>query len=124
VLAERFLAGERPLTQGQLAQMLSVPPRLCGSILTRLNELDFVSEACPPGSSRCRYQMGRAADTLSVAEVLSKMRAFGEELPLQKNLKQVQVSLEVCESLEKMEKEGLAGMTLRELCERGSGEKG
>lgn len=118
VLAERFMRGESPLSQGELAQMLAVPPRLCGSILSRLNGLGFVSEVCPPGSSRCRYQLGRAADTLCLAEVMRKMRSIGEELPLRSDLKQVQVSLEICDSLEKMEQEGLAGLTLQELCER------
>lgn len=118
VLADRFMVGESPLSQGQLAQMLSVPPRLCGSILSRLNDLGFVSEACPPGGRRCRYQLGRAADRLSIAEVIKKMRTFGAEVPLRADLKQVQVSLEICSSLERMEDEGLAGLTLRELCLR------
>lgn len=123
VLAERFLQGLKPLTQGELAEMLALPPRLCGSVLTRLNALGFISEACPAISSRCCYQLGRAADTLSVAEVLQKIRSFGEELPLSADLAQVQVSLEVCDSLEKMEEEGLAGLTLRELCERSGSRK-
>ncbi|HKJ05218.1 MAG TPA: YihY/virulence factor BrkB family protein [Geopsychrobacteraceae bacterium] len=118
VLAERFIKGDSPLSQGELAQLLVLPPRLCGSVLTRLDALGFVSEACPPGSSRCRYQLGRAADTLPVMEILQKLRSYGEELPLQAELKQVQVALEVYASLEKMEQEGLAGMTLRELCLR------
>lgn len=123
VLTDRFMVGESPLSQGQLAQMLAVPPRLCGSILSRLNDLGFVCEACPPGGRRCRYQLGRAADTLSIAEVLKKMRTFGEEIPLRPELKQVQVSLDICQSLERMENEGLGGLTLRELCLRNGDEK-
>jgi membrane protein len=118
VLADRFLRGEKPLTQGELAQLLTVPPRLCGTILSRLMALGFVSEACPPASRRCRYQLGRAADTLSAAEIVLKMRRFGEELPLRPDLKQVQVSLDLCDALANLEQGELAAVTLRDLCLR------
>lgn len=123
VLAERFMRGDSPLSQGQLAQLLAVPPRLCGTILARLNALGFVAEACSPGSNRCRYLLGRDADVLTVTEVIRRMRGQGEELPLSTEHHQVRVSLEVCDSLARIEQEGLAGLTLRELCERNGSEK-
>lgn len=77
-LAARFSRGERPLSNEQLSKYLFIPPRLCRSIVHVLLKLGFVTEISTL-SGRCQYQLGRAADELSLATILKEMGDCGEE---------------------------------------------
>jgi membrane protein len=113
-LADRFSRGEAPLSQEKLAELLFIPARLCRNILTLLVSVGFVSEVS--GSmGRFRYQLGRSADNLSIAELLKTMRDKGEEVLHLRQYPQTLVALEVCQEMDKLLNDGLQGRTLKEL---------
>ncbi|MDT8421069.1 MAG: YihY/virulence factor BrkB family protein [Desulfuromonadales bacterium] len=120
VLAESFSSGQGPLTQGQLAQHLAVPPRFCGTLLQRLQQLGLVVEACPPSSSHCRYLLGRAAETLSVSDLLRQLRSLGKDMPLAADIPEVTAALEIYATIDEIQDRGLDGLTLGQLCEQTS----
>ncbi|MEA3543868.1 MAG: YhjD/YihY/BrkB family envelope integrity protein [Thermodesulfobacteriota bacterium] len=116
-LADRFAKGEPPLSNGQLANFLFIPPRLCRSIIGLLLKIGFVSELCTL-AGRCQYQLGRSAEDLSVAEILKKMGDFGEEALYLHSHPQTLIALETCRSVENLVTEGLDGATLKDLVSR------
>lgn len=113
-LADRFSRGEESMSQEQLAKLLFIPSRLCRSILRLLVEVGFVSELCGRLGHRS-YQLGRAAESLPLAEILKTMRDKGEEALHLYPHPQTLVAVEACEKLEKLVEEGLAGLTLRDM---------
>lgn len=113
-LADRFSKGESPLSNKQLSTLLFIPPRLCRSILKLLLKIGFVSELCSR-TGHCKYQLGRSAETLSLAEILKKMRDFGEKMLYLHPHPQILIALETCRKLEDLVDEGLNGLTLKGL---------
>ncbi|MFO7578309.1 MAG: YhjD/YihY/BrkB family envelope integrity protein [Pelovirga sp.] len=116
-LADRFHRGEPPATQDQLARALFIPARLCGTILAQLERLGFVSE------SSCRtavaaYQLGRAADTLSVADILKQMRSLGEEVRHLHSHPQTTIAMETCADVVALIESRFATVTLKDLVVR------
>ncbi len=113
-LADRFARAEAPLTQEQLVKLLFIPPRLCRNILQQLVELGFVSELCSR-AGRSSYQLGRAAENLSLAELLKIMCEKGEEVLHLNPHPQTLVALEASQQVENLLQEKLEGLTLRDL---------
>ncbi|NOY14199.1 MAG: YihY/virulence factor BrkB family protein [Deltaproteobacteria bacterium] len=113
-LADRFSRGETALSQEQLATRLSLPARLCRSLLRQLVEIGFVTELCSR-TGQHRYQLGRSAENLPLAEILQTMRSKGEEILYLSPQPQTLVTIETCEKLAALIEEGLAGMTLRDM---------
>lgn len=113
-LADRFEKGRDPLSIERLAALLYIPPRLCRSIIGLLQRIGFVTELCTR-SGRCRYQLGRSAGNLEVAEIFRRIRGHGEA-PLHLHPHpQTLVSQEVCRRLEAFVQDGLEGATLKDL---------
>ena len=116
-LADRFARGESALSQEHLAKLLFVPPRLCRSILAHLVEIGFVAELCSRLGRRT-YALGRAADSLPLAELLKTMRDHGEEALHLRPHPQTLIALETCAELERLLSDGLQGVTLKDLVDR------
>lgn len=112
--ADRFSRGEKPLSHQQLAQLLFIPQRLCREIVAVLEHIGFVSEHCSR-SGRCRYQLGCSAESLSVAEILKKIRDYGEEALYLDPRPQTSIALATCYQMEKLLSDGLNGATLKDL---------
>lgn len=113
-LADRFSRAEKPMTHQQLAQLLFIPQRLCREIIEVLQRIGFVSEHCSH-TGRCHYQLGRSADNLTLAEILKKMRDYGEEALYLSPHPQTSIALDTCRQLENIVGEGLNGTTLKDL---------
>ncbi|MBE0583581.1 MAG: Rrf2 family transcriptional regulator, partial [Desulfofustis sp.] len=113
-LAERFSKGSPPLSHEQLSALLFIPPRLCRSILSLLQSIGFVSVHCSR-TGHCRYQLGRSAENLSLAEIIKQLRDRGEEVLHLYPHPQTLVALETCRKLELLVADGLQGTTLKDL---------
>jgi membrane protein len=79
-LANRFYRGEPPAAKESLARQLGIPPRLCEQVLSELVELGFVSETSDGSKNFKRFQLGRAAESLSLGHILTALRQHGEEV--------------------------------------------
>ncbi|WP_020675785.1 YhjD/YihY/BrkB family envelope integrity protein [Geopsychrobacter electrodiphilus] len=79
-LATRFYRAMDSASKESLSRQLGIPPRLCEHILAELVELGFVSETSGGGRNIKRYQLGRAAEALSVSYILSRLRGHGIEV--------------------------------------------
>jgi membrane protein len=113
-LSDRFLRGEPSLSNEQLAKLLFVPPRLCRNIIEVLQDIGFVAENCSL-SGRCQYQLGRDAESLSLAEVVKQLRDHGEEALYLHPHPQTSIALATCRKLEDLVRVGLDGVTLKDL---------
>lgn len=113
-LADRFLKGEPAVTHDQLSRTLYIPPRLCRGILEQLERAGFVSQ------SRSRfglitYQLGRAADVLSVADILTRLRNLGEEVLYLSDQAQTTIALKTCQEIDALVESNYADITLKDL---------
>jgi membrane protein len=113
-LADRFVRGESALSHEQLAKLLFIPPRLCRNIIEILQRIGFVSENCSH-SGRCRYQLGRSAESLFLADIFKEMRDYGEEALYLFPHPQTGIALETCRKLEQLVSDGMKGKTLNDL---------
>jgi len=116
-LADRFTKGEPPLSNEQLARFLFVPPRLCRNIMTLLTKIGFVSELCTR-AGRCQYQLGRSAESLSLAEILKTMDEFGEEALYLHPHPQTLVAFDTCSRVDHLIATEFGEVTLKDLVER------
>lgn len=116
-LADRFIRGQSALSHEQLATLLHIPPRLCRNIIEVLGKIGFVSEQCSR-TGRSRYQLGRSAEDLSLAQVFSAMRRYGKEALHLHPHPQTVIALETYQRVEEIVQEGLAGATLKDLVMR------
>ena len=116
-LADRFAKGEPPVSHEQLAKYLFIPPRLCRSIINLLLKIGFVTEISTL-TGHCRYQLGRSAENLNVAEMLKKMGDSGEEALYLHPHPQTRIALETYRQAEEKVTEGLDGITLKDLVSR------
>ncbi|RLB70795.1 MAG: ribonuclease BN-like protein [Deltaproteobacteria bacterium] len=116
-LADRFAKGEPPVSHEQLAKYLFIPPRLCRSIINLLLKIGFVTEIRTL-TGHCRYQLGRSAENLNVAEMLKKMGDFGEEVLYLHPHPQTRIALETYRQAEEKVTECLDGITLKDLVSR------
>ncbi|WP_303721957.1 YhjD/YihY/BrkB family envelope integrity protein [Malonomonas rubra] len=113
-LADRFSRGKSALSQQELAKFLYIPARLCSSILRQLVAVGYVSELCSRLGRR-NYQLGRAAENLSLAEILETLRNTGEEVFHLHPHPQTLVALETYKKMKSLVEEGLGGMSLRDM---------
>ncbi|MBN1958245.1 MAG: YihY/virulence factor BrkB family protein [Desulfuromonadales bacterium] len=123
-LADLFERGEPAQSHEQLAKLLFVPPRLCRNIIETLQALGFVSEHCTQ-AGRCRYQLGRSAETLLLADIFKELRDYGQEALYLYPHPQTGIALETCARIEQLINEGMAGRTLSDLvaqCHQREGE--
>lgn len=120
-LAERFSTGKPPLRQEQLAKQLFIPPRLCRSILRLLAEIGFVVETSS-SHGHFSYQLGRAADNLTLAELLKTMRDKGEGVRYLRPHRQTIVALDALQKMEELLTAGLQGRTLKDLVQQCTGQ--
>ena len=116
-LADRFAKGEPPVSHEQLAKYLFIPPRLCRSIINLLLKIGFVTEISTL-TGHCRYQLGRSAENLNVAEILKKMGDSGEEALYLHPHPQTRIALETYRQIEEKVTEGLNGISLKDLVSR------
>ncbi len=119
-LADRFAKGEPPISHERLAKYLFIPPRLCRGIINLLLKIGFVTEICTL-SGHCRYQLGRSAEDLSLAEIIRKMGDFGEEALHLHPHPQTLIALETYHQVEDLVTESLNGTTLKDLVSRSQG---
>lgn len=117
VLAGRFYRAEKPLGKERLALLVGVPPRLCGHILTELVGLGYVSEICVRSTNRRRYQLGRAAESMSVASILEGLRGHGEEVLHLADLPEVKAAGDALRRLSDLRQEQLGQVSLKSLVE-------
>lgn len=113
-LADRFVRGESALSHEQLAKLLFIPPRLCRNIVETLQGIGFVSEHCSH-TGRCRYQLGRSAENLFLADIFKELRDYGEEALYLYPHPQTGIALETCGKLEQLISDGMKGKTLNDL---------
>ncbi len=118
-LAERFQNGQGAMGQEQLASFIFAPPRLCRSILKSLVKLGFVAEL-QSKSGRSLYQLGRAADSLTLQQFYQDMRHYGKEVRHLSQHPQVQVALQSYLELETVIAENLGTLNLKDLVEKSS----
>ncbi len=116
-LAQRFQKGEGAIGQEQLAGYLYAPPRLCRSILRSLAKLGFVVESQGKNGTNV-YQLGRAADTLTLDQFFRELNHFGKEVRHLAQHAQVQVALQSCLEIETSVAENLGSMTLKDLVDK------
>jgi membrane protein len=129
LLAARFEKGEPPLGHEQLAYQLSLPPRLCVFVLDKLEALGFVSEVCVGATNRRRYQLGRSAENLSLAEILEGLDAQGIEVKMRAQHSAPQLADGVLAQLvelrhQKVSCQSLRSLVLAEQARKGSGPQG
>jgi len=115
LLAARFEKGEPPLGHEQLAYQLSLPPRLCVFILDKLEELGFLSEVCFGSNNRRRYQLGRSAENLSLADILNGLDAQGIALPMRDQHSAAQLAAEVLAEIAELRQQKVSQQSLRSL---------
>jgi membrane protein len=93
VIARRFIAGERALSQPEFTRLLGVPMHVLDTVLTALEGRQLVTQSAddPP-----LYLLARDPSLLSVAQVLDVVRSAGEvrfvspdALPTMKSVDQV-----------------------------------
>ena len=113
-LADNFHKGHPALSHGELSHRLGIPPRLCRRIIHFLTKIGFVSEHCIT-RGRCICQPARSPETLTVAEIFTRMRNVGEassHLPL---LSHTTVAMDICQQVDTFMAEGLKEKTLKDL---------
>jgi len=117
-LASRFYHAKKPLGKERLALRLGIPPRLCGHILTELVGLGYVSEICVRNTNLRRYQLGRAADSMTIVGILEDLRSKGEEVLHLSDLQEVGIASEVLAKFSCAGRENLAAMSLKTLVDQ------
>jgi membrane protein len=109
-LARAFRDGEGASDSEALAEALRVPVR---SVRGVMEELERAGIVAPRGDDRDTYQLGRAADSIRVGDVLRALRG-----PRQGPETRAQLGREVGEILDELDRRGeelLAGRTLADL---------
>jgi hypothetical protein len=102
----------------RLASQLGIPPRLCGHILTELVALGYVTEICVRSTNLRRYQLGRAADSMSVVGILEGLRNQGEEALHLNDMQEVSVASEALASFARIGRENFGDMSLKSLVDQ------
>lgn len=115
LLAARFEKGEPPLGQEQLAHQLSLPPRLCAFVLGKLEVLGFVTEVCAGSNNRRRYQLGRSAENLSLADVLNGLDAQWIEVQMNAQLSVTPLAEGILAELDELRQQKISCQSLRSL---------
>jgi membrane protein len=113
-LSDVFYRGNPPLSHGDLSHRLGIPPRLCRRIIHLLSKIGFVSEHCTTGG-RCTCQPARSPETLTMAEIFTKMRDVGETMSLLPPHSHTTVAVDICQQVDILIAEGLKEMTLKDL---------
>ncbi len=116
-LAARFQEGEGPVSQEELSRYLFAPPRLCRSILGSLVRLGFVAEL-QNRTGRNLYQLGRAADTLTLDHFFRELRHFGQDVQHLSLHPHTLVALQSCQEMETLLSESLGDLTLKDLVDK------
>ncbi len=117
-LASRFYRAQKPLSKERLALQLGIPPRLCGHILSELVGLGYVSETGVRRANRNRYQLGRAADSMSIVGILDGLRSQGEEALHLSDRREVAIASEALANFARIGREDYAGMNLKSLVDQ------
>ncbi len=117
-LASRFYRAQKPIGKERLALQLGVPPRLCGHILTELVSLGYVSEVCVRSTNIRRYQLGRAADSMSLVGILDGLRSRGEEVLHLSDLPEVAIASETLAQFANIGREDFAETNLKSLVDQ------
>lgn len=115
LLAARFEKGEPPLGHEQLAYQLSLPPRLCAFVLDKLEGLGFVSEVCAGANNRRRYQLGRSAENLSLADILSGLDALGVDVNMRAQPAAAELAEGILSELVELRQQKMSCRSLRSL---------
>ena len=113
-LADRFYNGESAIKEGQLARLLYVSPRLCRAILNQLEQLGLVAEINGHSGRSC-YQLGRDADSLSIADIHAMLRNAGEDVLYLHPHPQTTVALETCDQIIALIDKEFDAVTLKDL---------
>ena len=116
-LSERFSRGDPALSGGQLAGLLGLPPRLCRDVLRILEKLGMVASSCG-STGHYRYQLGRSAEDLTLAELFRHLREHGESDFSRTGHGQALIAHEICTELQDITESHLEGLTLRGLMTR------
>ncbi len=118
VLAGRFYRAEKPLGKERLALQLGIPPRLCDHVLQELLSLGYVTEICVRRTNRRRYQLGRSAEQLSVADIIDGLRCLGEEVLHLSDCPEVRVASAALSRLATARNRELGEMSLKSLVDQ------
>jgi len=116
-LADRFQKGAGPVSREELAGRLSAPPRLCRSILGSLVKLGFVAEL-ESRSGRILYQLGRAADSLTLDLFFRELRDEGKAVQHLNPHPQTLVALQSWQEMETLLAENLETLSLKDLVDK------
>ncbi|WP_170923746.1 YhjD/YihY/BrkB family envelope integrity protein [Desulfocicer vacuolatum] len=113
-LADNFHRGKPALSHTQLSQRLGIPPRLCRQIIHILEKINFVSEHCTTGG-QCVYQPARDSETLTVAEIFTKMHHMGNAATHLPAHVHNMTAMDICRQTGIFMEKGLKGMTLKDI---------
>ena len=123
--AAAFIKGDKPLTVDDFTLRLNLSPRFTQESLAFLMHCGFLNEVAQGKDSLNAYQPAIDVGSLTLHEVLQRMRVDGEELKLIRMGASGRVVDELQQTLLAAQASALAGVTLRELVERmGGGDVG
>lgn len=116
--AASFVRGERPQSIEDFAQHLNLSPRFTQESLSFLVQCGFLNEVAKGKDSLNAYQPAIDVGSLTLHDVLQRMRSDGEQLDLLRMGASGEVIREFQGHLVAEQRAALAGITLRDLVER------
>ncbi len=120
-----FVKGEKPLTVDEFTLSLNLAPRFTQQSLSFLVHCGFLNEVAQGKDTLNAYQPAIDVGSLSLHEVLQRMRREGDDLKLVRMGSSGRVIEELQLRLLAAQSSTLAGVTLRELVEKmGGGDDG
>lgn len=123
--AAAFVKGEKPLTIDDFTLSLNLSPRFTQQSLSFLVHCGFLNEVAQGKDTLNAYQPAFDIGSLSLHEVLQRMRREGDEVKLVRMGSSGRVVEELQSRLLAAQSSTLAGVTLRELVEKmGGGDDG
>ncbi len=117
-LANRFSRADKPLGREQLALQMGVPPRLCESILNDLVTLGYVSQVSIGSTNLKLYQLGRAADSMNIVDILEGLRGQGEGISHLSDVQEVKIAKLALSDYSDYGRDHFSGMSLKSLADQ------
>ena len=119
--AEAFIKGDKPLTVDDFALRLNLSPRFIQQSLAFLVQCGLLNEIASGKGVMSAYQPAIDVSSLTLDELLQRMRGAGEEIKLVRMGASGRVVAEIQRTLGAAQTGALAGVTLRDLVERMGG---
>lgn len=78
-IIQRFVSGDKPLSDSELSKTLDVPVRLMRDILDKLTEAKIICRVIPLDNKAITYNPAVSVDKLTVGYVLQKIDGYGDD---------------------------------------------